>query len=91
MVRERRPGWVILQCEAITDIDVTAAGMLERLDNELNADGVHLAFAEMRSRLQDLVHEYGLHKTLDSEHFYDSVDHALEAIDPTWNEGTSEP
>ena len=27
------------QCEAITDIDVTAADMLEQLDDELNADG----------------------------------------------------
>ena len=26
LVRERRPAWVVLQCEAITDIDVTAAG-----------------------------------------------------------------
>ena len=62
LVRERRPGWVVLQCEAITDIDVTAAGMLERLDNELNAEGVHLAFVELRSRLRDLVHDYGLHR-----------------------------
>ncbi len=29
LVRERRPSWVVLQCEAITDIDVTAAEMLE--------------------------------------------------------------
>ncbi len=91
LVRERRPAWVVLQCEAITDIDVTAAGMLERLDNELNAEGVHLAFVELRSRLRDLVHDYGLHRTLDRDHFYDSIDNAFAAIDPTWHEGTSEP
>ena len=39
-----RPRWVVLQCEAITDIDVTAAEMLEQLDRELNEQGVHLAF-----------------------------------------------
>ena len=33
------PRWVVLQCEAITDIDVTAAEMLEQLDDELNAAG----------------------------------------------------
>ena len=55
LVRERQPGWVVLQCEAITDVDVTAAEMLEQLDNELNAAGVHLAFVELRDRLQDLV------------------------------------
>ena len=54
LVRERRPRWVVLQCEAITDIDVTAAEMLEQLDDELNQKGVHMAFAEMRTRLQDL-------------------------------------
>jgi high affinity sulfate transporter 1 len=81
LVRERHPDWVVLQCEAITDIDVTAAGMLERLDNELNADGVHMAFVEMRSRLKDLVQDYGLHRTLDRDHFYDSIDDALTAID----------
>ncbi len=51
LVRERQPAWIVLQCEAITDIDVTAAEMLERLDNELNAQGVHLAFVELRTRL----------------------------------------
>ena len=76
-MHERRPAWVILQCEAITDIDVTAAGMLERLDNELNAKGVHLAFVELRTRLRDLVHDYGLLKTLDRDHFYASIDEAL--------------
>jgi hypothetical protein len=50
-----------------------------------------MAFAEMRSRLRDLVHDYGLYRTLDSDHFYDSIDHALAVIDPTWNEGTSDP
>ena len=50
----------MLQCEAITDIDVTAAEMLEQLDKELNAAGVHMAFVEMRSRLQDLTQRYGL-------------------------------
>ena len=29
LVRERDPQWIVLQCEAITDIDVTAAEMLE--------------------------------------------------------------
>ena len=83
LVQERRPAWVVLQCEAITDIDVTAAGMLERLDNELNAKGVHLAFVELRTRLRDLVHDYGLFKTLDRDHFYASIDEALRDIDPT--------
>ena len=84
-VRElaRRDGcrWIVLQCEAVTDIDVTAAAMLEALDGELNAEGIHLAFVEMRSRLQDMALRYGLMETLDAQHFYPSVEAALAAID----------
>jgi high affinity sulfate transporter 1 len=80
LARERRPAWIVLQCEAITDVDVTAAEMLEQLDHELNADGIHLAFAELRSRLQDLILRYGLLETLDRDHFYPSLEGALDAI-----------
>jgi MFS superfamily sulfate permease-like transporter len=80
LARERQPRWIVLQCEAITDVDVTAAEMLEQLDNELNAAGIHMAFAEMRSRLQDLTLRYGLLETLDREHFYPTLEAALEAI-----------
>ena len=80
LVVRGRPRWIVLQCEAITDIDVTAADMLKRLDLELNARGVHLAFVELRSRLQELVVRYGLFETLDREHFYTSMAVALESI-----------
>lgn len=36
LAKERRPDWIVLQCEAITDIDVTAAEVLRDLDEELN-------------------------------------------------------
>jgi len=81
LVVERRPSWVVLQCQAITDVDVTAAEMLDRLDVELNSQGVHLAFVELRTRLQDLVCQYGLLETLDEEHFYETIDDALRDID----------
>ncbi len=64
----------------MTDIDVTAADMLERLDKELNGQGVNMLFVELRSRLHDLVVRYGLLETLDHTHFYPSVDEALAAI-----------
>lgn len=80
LARERRPRWIIVQCEAITDVDVTAAGMLEQVDRELNADGVHMVFVELRSRLQALIQRYGLYETLDRDHFYPSIDVALAAI-----------
>ena len=39
LARTEQPSWIVLQCEAITDIDVTAADMLRQLDDELNAQG----------------------------------------------------
>jgi high affinity sulfate transporter 1 len=80
LVRDQRPSWVVLQCEAITDIDVTAAEMLEQLDKELNATGVHLAFAELRDRLQDLTLRYGLFETLDRDHFYPTLKAAVREV-----------
>ncbi len=80
LVRDRSPGYVVLQCEAVTDIDVTAAEVLKDLDEELNAKGVHLAFVELRDRLADLIVRYDLDATLQAEHFYASVEEAVAAL-----------
>jgi anti-anti-sigma regulatory factor len=71
---------VVIQCEAITDIDVSAAQMLEQLDQELNASDIHMAFVEMRTRLQLLVRRYGLFETLDRDRFYPTLESGLSAI-----------
>ena len=80
IVRSQHPQWIVIQCEAVTDLDVSAASMLEQLDLELNAAGIRMAFVELRSRLQELVLRYGLFQTLDRDHFYPSLDDALAAI-----------
>lgn len=80
IARDARPAWIVLQCEAITDIDVTAADMLGLLDDELNAQGIHIAFAELRNRLQELTEGYGLLDRLDRDHFYPTLDAALAEI-----------
>jgi MFS superfamily sulfate permease-like transporter len=80
IVHHRRPRWIVLQCEAVTDIDVTAADMLERLDKELNDEGVNLGFVELRGRLEDLLHRYGLFATIDRRHVFPSIDAALAEI-----------
>jgi len=81
LVSDRHPRWIVLDCAAVTDLDVTAAGMLKTLDDDLNDHGIHLAFVELRSHLQDLVEKYGLSESLDRDHFYTSIDQALEEID----------
>ena len=91
LVRERNPAWVVLQCEAITDIDVSAAKMLEQLDRELNDRGVHMAFVEMRDRLRLLVRRYGLLETLDRDRFYPSLESGLAAIEDELGAGGRPP
>ncbi len=80
LVVERKPLWIVLQCEAITDIDVTAADMLRQLDEELNAKGIHFAFVELRERLQDRLRLYGLWQTLDREHVFAKMKPAIRAL-----------
>ena len=70
---------IVLQCEAVTDIDVTAADMLEQLSAQLEQRGVHLAFVELRTRLRERVRRYGLFPTQDREHIYSSVEAAVAA------------
>src|SRR5947209_7649899 len=45
---ERRPHWIVIAAEPITDIDTTAADMLLELDEELNAEGTFLVLAELK-------------------------------------------
>ena len=89
LVRERQPRWVVVQCQAVTDVDVTAGEVLQMLDQELNDQGIHMAFAEMRTRLQEHLLLYGLFETLDRDHFYPSIEAAIEAIEREDPPGTS--
>jgi high affinity sulfate transporter 1 len=73
-------GWIVLQCEAVTDIDVTAADMLEQLSAELRAQGVRLKFVEMRARLREQMRKYPFFLELEGEHLHNSIDAAVTAI-----------
>ena len=50
------------------------------LDLELNAAGIHLAFAELQSDVRDTIVRYGLLETIDQGHLYRSVTEAVEAF-----------
>ncbi len=71
---------LVLQCEAITDIDVTAADALAVLHDELAAQGVDLIFVELRDRLRELLIAYDVYGDVDDGPFYRSVKEALSAI-----------
>ena len=54
--------------------------MLADLDLELNAAGIHLAFAELQSGVRDAIERYGLLATIEEGHFYNSVPNAVKAL-----------
>ncbi len=71
---------MLVAAEPITDIDTTAGTVLADLDVELNAAGIHLAFAELQSAVRDSIVRYGLLETVDASHFYRSVTEGVQAF-----------
>jgi high affinity sulfate transporter 1 len=74
---EPRPKWIIVAAEPITDVDTTAADVLEDLDEELNEEGISLAFAEMKDPVRRKIELYGLTRTIDPDKFYPTVEAAV--------------
>ena len=71
--------WVLVAAEPITDVDTTAADMLEELDAWLNERSVSLVFAEMKDPVRDKIERYELTRTIDPNHFYPTLDEAVAA------------
>jgi MFS superfamily sulfate permease-like transporter len=75
-----RPRWIVVAAEPITDVDTTAADMLEELDEEINAKGVSLVFAEMKAPVRRKIERYDLTRTIDPNHFFPSLEAAVDAF-----------
>ena len=52
--------WVSVAAEPVTDIDLTAADMLQGLLDELNDAGVTLVWGELKDPVKDRLRQYGL-------------------------------
>ncbi|MEV7580498.1 SulP family inorganic anion transporter [Streptomyces erythrochromogenes] len=72
-----RPAWIVVAAEPMTDVDTTAADVLEDLDEALNADGVHLVFAELKDPVRRKIERYELTRTIDPRHFFPTVGAAV--------------
>ena len=68
-----RPRWIIIAAEPITDVDTTAADMLVDLDEELNAAGTSLVFAELKSPVRAKLECYEMIGPLDPDHFFPTL------------------
>jgi high affinity sulfate transporter 1 len=75
-----RPKWIVIAAEPITDVDTTAADMLAELDNELNAAGTSMVFAELKDPVREKLERYELIGPLNPAHFFPTLDAALTAF-----------
>jgi high affinity sulfate transporter 1 len=65
--------WIV-----IADVDTTASDMLHDLDLWLNERGTSLVFAEMKDPVREKVERYKLTDTIDPDHFFPTLDAALD-------------
>ena len=72
--------WVVIAAEPITDVDSTAADMLEELDTALAARGAVLAFAEMKDPVKDRLERYGLKERIGRSFFFPTLGVAVKAF-----------
>ena len=71
--------WIVIAAEPMTDVDTTAADMLEDLDEALNAQGISLVFAELKDPVRRKIERYGLTRTIDPHHFFPTIESAVAA------------
>ena len=75
---------VVVAAEPITDIDATAGESLLSLNDELAADGVELAFAELKDPVRDRLRDYGIEAVIGADRFFPTIGVAVAAyIDET--------
>ncbi len=72
--------WLLIDAEAIADIDVTAAEALSKLQSELEGKGVVLAIARASHPLQRMLKRAGLTELIGSAHFFPTVRTGVQAF-----------
>jgi MFS superfamily sulfate permease-like transporter len=69
--------WIVVAAEPITDIDTTAADMLAELGRTLDASGVSLVFAELKTATRRKAERYELTKIIGPAHFFPTIGAAV--------------
>jgi len=88
--------WLAVASEPMTDIDTTAADMLDELITELARRGVELHFADMKGHVKDRLRTYGLFDRLSAGSFHPTVGSVVKAYlarhpDVEWRDWEDEP
>jgi high affinity sulfate transporter 1 len=71
--------WVVVAAEPVTDVDMTAADVLEELLGVLARDRIELRFAELKDPVKDHLRRYGLLERIGEAAFYPTIGTAVDA------------
>jgi MFS superfamily sulfate permease-like transporter len=74
-----RARWIVVAAEPITDVDATAATALKELLDELDANDVVFAFAELKGPVWDQLGQYGLAQRIGEDHRFPTIGTAVKA------------
>jgi MFS superfamily sulfate permease-like transporter len=74
-----RARWIVVAAEPITDIDATAAPALKELLDELDANDIVFAFAELKGPVWDQLKQYGLAQRIGESHRFPTIGTAVKA------------
>jgi len=75
--------WVVIDAEAIGELDSTGAAMLGDLSGDLNARGITLALARLKAPVREYLLRAGVMEKVGSQHVYLEVDDAVGAFEAT--------
>lgn len=75
--------WLVLDASAITQVDSSAAAMLEGVRAALQARGVALGLAELHADVRDLLERAGLIAAMGPHMIFEDLDDALRAFQAT--------
>jgi high affinity sulfate transporter 1 len=79
LARSSNATWIVVAAEPMTDIDATAAEMVRGLNDEFDAAGIELAFAELKDPVRDRLRRYGVHDAIGSHRFFPTMGVAVAA------------
>jgi SulP family sulfate permease len=82
--------WLLLNAEAIVEVDLTAADALGELHDELERRGIVLALARVKQDLRDQLERIGLVTHIGPERLYPTLPVALEAFERRSDEGAEQ-
>ncbi len=71
--------WLIVAAEPVTDIDTTAAEVVDSIHEELEKAGIELVFAELKGPVKDRLRRYGVLDRIGEMRFYPTVGSAVDA------------